>query len=77
MYFDDVDRLRLKIFSTNIELSIQKEKYKLNPQFYMLFKIRNTIKYLACLKGILEKLKLEEFNHDSDMSDDSYLFEFN
>ena len=74
MYYDEINRLRLKIFSTKIELFIKKEKYKLDPRSYMLFEIRNIIKYLAYLKGKLEKLKLEELNYDSEMSDDSIFF---
>lgn len=73
---DEINRLRLQILSTKIELSIKKEKYKLNPRSYMLFDIRNTIKYLAFLKSKLEKLKLEELNYDSDMSDDSNFLKF-
>ena len=41
MLFDEIDKLQLKILSTKIDLSIKKEKYKLNHQPYILFEIRN------------------------------------
>lgn len=63
--FDEIDKLQLKILSTKIDLSIKKEKYKLNHQPYILFEIRNTIKYLTRLKVKLEKkLKIEKLNDD-------------
>lgn len=65
MLFDEIDKLQLKILSTKIDLSIKKEKYKLNHQPYILFEIRNTIKYLTRLKVKLEKkLKIEKLNDD-------------
>lgn len=62
MGFDKIDKLQLKALSTKIDLSIKKEKYKLNPQPYILFEIRNTIKYLNRLKGQLEKELEKEVN---------------
>ena len=52
--------VRIKMFN-NFGL----QKYKLNHQPYILFEIRNTIKYLTRLKVKLEKkLKIEKLNDD-------------